>query len=128
MSQRYPLIIDTYAHITPPRYIKALQDTGMDTPHVSRPALYDLDARFRIMDKYEGLLQVLTVGLPPVSGIEDKAKALDVARIANDEMAELVLKYPDRFVAAIAAVPMVDMDDALGEVDRAVKRPQAQGR
>jgi predicted TIM-barrel fold metal-dependent hydrolase len=127
MAELYPLIIDIYAHITPHRYIKALQDSDLDTPHVNRPALYNLEERFRIMDKYDGLVQVLTVGLPPVSRIGDKNRALDVARIANDEMAELVLKYPDRFVAGIAAVPMIDMDDALCEVDRAIKELKLKG-
>ncbi|MCF8095868.1 MAG: amidohydrolase family protein [Desulfobacteraceae bacterium] len=124
---RYPLIIDTYSHITPQRYIKALRDSGLDTPHLDRPALYDLDERFRIMDKYEGLVQVLSVGLPPVSTIKDKAKALEVAKTANDEMAELVTKYPDRFVGAVAAVPMTDMDDALGEIDRAITELKLNG-
>jgi aminocarboxymuconate-semialdehyde decarboxylase len=35
-------------------------------------------------------------------------------------MAELVLKYPDRFSAAVACLPMNDMDAALKEVDRAI--------
>jgi aminocarboxymuconate-semialdehyde decarboxylase len=36
-------------------------------------------------------------------------------------MAELVLKYPDRFPAAVACLPMNDIDAALDEVDRAIK-------
>jgi uncharacterized protein len=127
MSERYPLIIDTYSHIAPPRYVKALQGSGLNTIHIPRPSLVDLDVRFRIMDKYDGLVQVITVGLPPVSTITDKAKALEVARIANDELAELVLKYPDRFVAGIAALPMIDMEDTLGEADRAIKELKLRG-
>jgi predicted TIM-barrel fold metal-dependent hydrolase len=37
-----------------------------------------------------------------------------------DEMAELVSKYPDRFVAAIAYLPMNNMDAALKEADGAI--------
>jgi predicted TIM-barrel fold metal-dependent hydrolase len=73
------------------------------------------------MDKTEGLMQVLTVSLPPLETIPDKKKALALARLANDEMAELVLKYPDRFAAAIACLPMNDIDAALIEVDRTIK-------
>ena len=35
-------------------------------------------------------------------------------------MAELVLKYPDRFLAGVACLPMNDMDAALTETDRAI--------
>jgi aminocarboxymuconate-semialdehyde decarboxylase len=35
-------------------------------------------------------------------------------------MAELVYKYPDRFVAAVACLPMNNMDAVLKEVDRAI--------
>jgi len=40
----------------------------------------------------------------------------ELTKAANDEMAELVDKYPDRFVAAIASLPMNDMDAALREL------------
>jgi len=40
--------------------------------------------------------------------------------MANDEMAALVSKYPDRFIAAIACLPMNDIDAALKETDRAL--------
>lgn len=127
MPPLHPLIIDIYAHIAPKRYVKALQNIGQDLIHLNRPALYDMEERFRIMDKYGGVLQVLSAGLPPVSMIGDRSKALEVARIANDEMAELVLKYPDRFIGAIAAIPMIDMDDALSEVDRAISDLKCRG-
>ena len=35
-------------------------------------------------------------------------------------MAELLVKYPDRFVAAIACLPMNNIDAALKEADRAI--------
>jgi len=79
-----------------------------------------MDHRFRIMDKFQDLKQVITLGIPPVEEIADPQKALDLARIANDEMAELVNRHPDRFVAAAATLPMNNMDAALEEVDRAI--------
>jgi predicted TIM-barrel fold metal-dependent hydrolase len=85
------------------------------------PTMYNLDERFRIMDKSEDLMQVLTTSLPPLETIPDKKKAADLAKMANDEMAELVLKHADRFAAAIATLPMNDVDAALKEVDRAIK-------
>lgn len=127
MHRTYPLIIDAYSHIVPPKYKKAIEQAGLETPHLQRPALYDLEERFRILDKYDGIVQVLTVGLPPTSLITDPVKALDITRIANDEMSELVYKYPDRFVAAIACAPINHIDLALDEIDRAVKDLKCKG-
>ena len=44
----------------------------------------------------------------------------ECARIANDEMAELVAKHPARFVTACACLPMSDVDAALAEMERAI--------
>jgi len=50
-----------------------------------------------------------------------------LAKLANDEMAELVLKYPDRFAAAVAALPMIDMEATLKEVDRSINELKFRG-
>jgi len=116
------MIIDIFCHIVPPKYKVALDKTIGQVDMVDTlPTIYDMDERFRIMDKTEGLMQVLTTSLPPLETIPDKKKALALAKMANDEMAELVLKHPDRFAAAIAALPMNDVDAALKEADRAIK-------
>jgi len=73
------------------------------------------------MDKYPGLVQVLTVGpVPPIEAFADSEKSVELAKRANDEMAEMVAKYPDRFVAAIALLPMNNIDAALKEADRSI--------
>ncbi|MCK9364760.1 MAG: amidohydrolase [Syntrophales bacterium] len=123
MKKLYPLKIDAYAHIVPPKYKELLGKIAPDeVAYKIDPitTLYDLDYRFRIMDKYEGLVQVLTMAWPSVEEVADSQRAIDLAKAANDSMAELVLKYPDRFVAAIASLPMNDMDAALKEADRAI--------
>jgi aminocarboxymuconate-semialdehyde decarboxylase len=76
----------------------------------------DLDFRFRLMDRFEGVVQVLTNQAPFIT-----KEAVDLAKATNDGMAELLVKYPDRFVAAIACIPMNNIDAALKEVDRAIK-------
>ncbi len=116
--------IDIFPHILPAKYKEALHKESKPgfwkSLHNSLPTLFDLDYRFRIMDKFDDLMQVLTIAAPPVENIVDPQKAADMARLANDEMAELVSKYPDRFAAAVACLPMNNMDAALQEVDRAV--------
>ncbi len=124
MGNPYSLKIDAYSHISPPKYTEALRK---DYPEFYRqllgkvPPLFDLDERFRIMDMYEPLVQVLTVGpVPPLEAFANPEKSVDLAKMANDEMAELVLKYRDRFVAAIALLPMNNIEAALKETDRAI--------
>ncbi len=124
MKKSYSLKIDAYSHISPPKYTEFVrqkypvmynQILGNCIP------LYNLDERFKIMDMYEGLVQVLTVGpVPPIEDFADSQQTIELARMANDEMAELVLKYRDRFVAAIALLPMNNPDAALKETDRAI--------
>jgi aminocarboxymuconate-semialdehyde decarboxylase len=72
------------------------------------------------MDQYEGLVQILTLGAPPIEEIAAPKDAVELARIANDGMAELVEKYPDKFVGAAASLPMNDMDEAIKEAERAI--------
>lgn len=115
--------IDIYPHIMPIKYKEALC-RKVASPRFKElieaiPTLFDLDARFKILDKY-GCVQILTLGAPPVEAVAGPKEAAELAHIANDEMAGLVAKYPDRFVAAVAALPMNDMDAALQEADRAI--------
>jgi aminocarboxymuconate-semialdehyde decarboxylase len=40
--------------------------------------------------------------------------------MANDEMAEVVARYPDRFVAGVACLPLNDVDASIREAERAL--------
>jgi predicted TIM-barrel fold metal-dependent hydrolase len=57
---------------------------------------------------------------PSLETMTDPKDAIDLAKIANDEMAELVMKYPDRFIAAISCLPWNDIDATLDEIDRSI--------
>lgn len=123
--------IDIFCHILPQKYNEVLLKKAKSCYYLktsgSKPALTDLDIRFRAMDKYEGLRQVLTLGAPPIEYVVSPKDAVELARMANDEMAELVNKYPDRFVAAVANLPMNDMDASLREAERAIKELKFKG-
>jgi len=124
MKEPYPLKIDAYAHIVPPRYgkeIAKLFPKIFNRQILPCPVLYDLDARFRVMDKYEPLRQVLTLGRIPTEHLAGPEQAAELARLANDEMAELVNRHRDRFCGALATIAMTDMDEALKETDRCIK-------
>ena len=124
MSKSHGLKIDIYPHIAPVKFKEAIAQVA-NNPYASKNSnagLWDLDIRFRLMDKYEGYMQVLTLGMTggTPEQVSDAQKALDLTKMANDALAELVLKYPDRFPAAVATLPMNDMDAALKEADRAI--------
>src|SRR5690348_957922 len=90
-------------------------------------ALWDLDARFRAMDRIPGYVQVLTMCIPPVEELAEGQAGADLARLANDSMAELVAKHPDRFRGFAASLLMSDPDAALAEIDRATRQLGALG-
>ena len=120
MKQLYPLVIDVYSHVTPPKYKELISKTIPNFRGFPDPSLWDMDYRFQLMDHFEGLVQVLTVSLPSLDKVSDIEKAKDLAKCANDEMAELVNRYPERFVAAVASLPLGDIDASLDETDRAI--------
>ena len=118
--------IDVFSHILPAKYLKALSEKTPDKRAVGayydvrRPGVRDLDIRFRIMDRYEDYAQILCIAEPPVEDVANPELATELAKIANDGMAELVMKYPDKFLAAVACLPMNDMEAVLKEIDRTI--------
>ena len=84
------------------------------------PALVDLDARFRIMDRYEDYRQVLTIANPPIETLGGPDMTPELARVANDSMAAIVSRHPDRFPNFVASLPMNNPDAGLREIDRAL--------
>jgi aminocarboxymuconate-semialdehyde decarboxylase len=115
--------IDVFAHILPTTYLNALieKSGGKAAEAINcKRRLNDLDIRFRIMDQHEGYTQIINIAGPPVEDVADPTVAAELAKIANDDMNELVYKYPDRFLAAVACLPMNNIDAALKEIDRAI--------
>ena len=115
--------IDVFSHILPSKYLDALSEkTGTKAAEAlnSKRRLNDLDIRFRIMDRHQSYAQILNIAGPPVEDVADPEIAAELAKIANDDLAELVYKYPDRFLAAVACLPMNNMEAAMKELDRAI--------
>jgi 2,3-dihydroxybenzoate decarboxylase len=78
------------------------------------------DRRLRLMDQQGMEMMLLSLNAPAVQAIPDRARACEVARRANDFLAEQVAKRPDRF-QGLAALPMQDPDEASRELQRCVK-------
>ena len=65
------MMIDVFAHIAPQKYVEAIGKSAPELLLAGRlakgyPTLVDLDVRFKIMDRYESLVQVLSLGPPAV--------------------------------------------------------------
>jgi len=93
-----------FFHILPPKYNEAFVNKARKgfnyEANALRPELANLDVRFKTFDKFEGLKQVLTLGAPGVESAFPQ-DAVEMARIANDGMAELVSKYPEQYFKRI---------------------------
>jgi predicted TIM-barrel fold metal-dependent hydrolase len=63
---------------------------------------------------------ILSLNAPAVQAIHDVKRAIEVARQANDTLANEIAKRPDRF-AGFAALPMQEPDAAAQELARCVK-------
>jgi aminocarboxymuconate-semialdehyde decarboxylase len=117
------LRIDAWTHIFPPAYFARLQTLASAAGPLKRwmelSSLYDLDRRFRLMDAFPGYAQVLTPSMPPIESLADGAEAVDLMRLMNDGLAELVRQHPDRFPAFAGALSLHDVDAAVTEVERA---------
>ena len=118
--------IDVFTHVQLEKYKKAIykySDRFVSDKNVQdkRPTLTDLNTRLNLIDKYDDYVQVITATHPPLEEVFDPGEAADLARMCNDEIAELIVSNPNKYVAAIANLPMNNMDAALKEAERAIK-------
>jgi len=124
------LKIDIFNHVFPKSFFdKHIATGGRDIGKrvANVPVGVDLDFRFKVMDEFEGLRQVITLPAPAIEALGGPDKSPDIAREGNDGLAELVTKYPDRFVAFAAALPLNNVDASLRETERAIDQLGAKG-
>ena len=86
-----------------------------------RERILDLHGRrLRLMDEFGMEMMILSLNAPAIQAIPDAKRANEIARKANDYLAEQVRKRPDRF-QALAALPLQDPDMATRELQRCVQ-------
>ena len=126
------MIVDIYTHIFPATAYEKMTALSADLGNIGKRIanmkfLHDLDGRFREMDTYGDYRQIISLPNPPLEDVMSPEQGTEVAKIANDSMAELVQKHPGRFPAFVAALSMLDMDSAMAELDRAINQLGAKG-
>ncbi|HWI79205.1 MAG TPA: amidohydrolase family protein [Ramlibacter sp.] len=123
--------IDIYNHVMPSRYLELMRQHSKDPGIVKRMTglrmLWDLEARVQMLEKWPGLQQVLTLAVPSPEALGDASASPAFARIANDDLAAIVAKWPQRFPAFVAALPWNNVPAALEEMDRAITQLGARG-
>jgi predicted TIM-barrel fold metal-dependent hydrolase len=97
----------------------AIHDTLQDSAGFV-PESYWEELSARLLDIHDIEMMLLSLNAPAVQAIPDPKHAAEIARRANDYLAEQVAKRPDRF-QGLAALPMQDPDMAAQELHRCVK-------
>ncbi|MPY90301.1 MAG: amidohydrolase family protein [Luteitalea sp.] len=121
------LKVDIFNHIFPKPFFERLQQVTVNKGAIKRwlhiPFLHDLDVRFRMIEEFgDAYRQVLSLSAPPIESINpDRQITLDLATLANDSMADLVRRYPERFPGFIASLPLSHQGESVAELERAVK-------
>lgn len=105
-----PETLQDSAGFVPPSYWDELSGRLLDIQ----------DKRLRQMDEHGIEMMILSLNAPAVQAIMDRKKAIEIARRANDVLAEECAKRPDRF-RAFAALPLQDPDAATQELQRCVR-------
>jgi len=123
--------IDIYNHVIPARYLEMMKQHSKDAGIVKRMSnlrmLWDIEARVKMLDEWPEVQQVLTLGLPSPELLGGPDLSPELARIANNGMAEMVAKWPHKFPAFVASLPMNNVPAALEEMDRAIGKLGARG-
>ena len=119
------MIIDIATHVYPrpvfDRVKRMAPNFGsMGTRIDNSRQLYEFDDRFRLMDEAGEYVQIVSFSSPPIEEFMTPEQGNEIARVANDSMAELVSRHKDRFPGFVASLSMLDMDAAMTELHRAI--------
>jgi aminocarboxymuconate-semialdehyde decarboxylase len=136
--------IDLHNHVVPPTVIDALSKNptryGMSIeekdgkryfnshgrPAELQPVFYDADAKVEWMDRNRIDIAAICVGPPIYFYWLSPEIGLEAAKLANDGIAQMVEKRPDR-LRGMAHLPMQDPDAAIAELERVVKEYKFKG-
>jgi aminocarboxymuconate-semialdehyde decarboxylase len=125
------MIIDIFNHFMPKSIFDRLAQLVPGHVALSAfpelPTLWDVDARLKMMDEFGELQHVLSLANPPIEMLGTPDKTPELARIANDGLADLCRRHPDRFPAFIASMPMNNVDACVREAERAIRDLGAKG-
>src|SRR5476649_782934 len=109
------------------RLKKIVPDLPAATAFPKLRTLWDVDARLRLLDHFGEYQQILSLANPPLELLGTPELTAELARMANDGLAELCRQHPERFPTFIASLPKNNIDAGLQEIDRALNDLRAKG-
>ena len=130
-------VIDFHNHFYPAAYLDALRAGGSrvqvtidadGNPRLHYPGDYniavrghrDIDYRAAVMEDMRVDTQVLSLTTPGTH-VEEPSVAVRLAHLVNDGFAEIVRKYPGRFVG-IGTLPLSDPAGSVAELERVCRQ------
>ena len=124
--------IDIFPHIFPRSFFDKMVEVAPDKGAIKRwlhiPVLYDLDARLRMMDEFgRDYQQILTLSMPALETVAPPDQSPALARLANDGMADICRRYPERFPGWVASLPMNNVAASVEEMTRTIEKMGARG-
>ncbi|MGE3158968.1 MAG: amidohydrolase family protein [Xanthobacteraceae bacterium] len=124
MAPTRPHMLDIFNHFVPKAYLDRLAGLIPGQPAVTMfprvKPLWDLDARRALVGRFDGLQQILSLANPPLELVAPPDVTPDLARLANDSLADVCRRHPDQFPSFIASLPMNNVEATLDEIDRAI--------
>src|SRR5260370_7306151 len=110
--------IDIFPHIFPKPYFDKMVEVIPNKAAVRRwleiPVLYDLNARLKMMEEFgPDYQQILTLSMPAIEYVATPETSPEMAKLANDGMAEIVAQHPNPFPPFSASVPINHVKPAL---------------
>ena len=129
------LKLDIFPHIFPQAFFERMKTIAENNPALGSqlkrwlhiPVLWDLDKRIKMMKKWPGYQQVLTLSMPAIEFLGTPEETPALARLANDGMFEIVQEHNDLFPAFVASLPLNNVEASLKEMDRAIGKLGAKG-
>jgi aminocarboxymuconate-semialdehyde decarboxylase len=116
------------AHLGPAQYEPSVVFANAMTREVNvkqirdrMPKLADIETRLADMDRMGIDIQAVSPAPNQTYYWTEPELGIELARMVNDRLAEIVATWPERFVA-LGTVPLQNVDLAVAELERCVKR------
>ncbi len=92
-------IVDIYCHIFPDKFFQEMNRIAPKLGNIGArlrgvTKLFDLDERFREMDRFGDYREIISLPNPPIEDFATGDVGMSLARIGNDAMAELCAQHP----------------------------------
>ena len=111
--------VDCQAHLIPQKIIEKMKNMRASDPldqmfNTRENRFYDLEVKLKDMDEFGVDIQVLSC---PIPASIDANESKELIRLINDEIADAVRRYPQRFTG-LTSVDLRDVKGAIEEVKR----------